>query len=124
MRHIFERIKLRILSRNFDGASPAARAIKVVAVRIGHLSPIDLDGVIMKTFIQWPCVTVPGAVFAFFEFAAVAECAANAFGLWRHNAEPHATFRVVLRILFSRLVGRAGLPVIDWFSGLREAELA
>src|SRR6185295_3520869 len=101
-----------------------AGAVKVVTVRIGHLSSVDLDGVIMKTFIQWTCVAVPGAIFSLGELAAVAKSAAHAFRFRRDDPELHATFRVVLRILFACLVGWTGLPVIDRFSGLRHAEQA
>ena len=55
MRHILERVEIRVLRRNLNRAAPATGAVEVVTVRIGHLSPIDLDGVIVKTFIQGAC---------------------------------------------------------------------
>src|SRR6185436_9106220 len=90
VRHVFERVEVTILGRNFHGTAPATGAVEIMAVRIGHLSSIDLDGVIMKPFVQWPRVTVPHAVVAFLEFAALSKRAAHALRFRRDDAELHA----------------------------------
>src|SRR5687767_12092717 len=114
MGHIPERVEITIPGRNFHCAAPTTGAVEIMTVRIGHLSPSDLDGIIMKTFIQGACVAVPSAIFSPGELAAVSKSAAHAPGFRRDDSELHAALRIILRILFARLVRRARLPVICW----------
>src|SRR5438045_1007936 len=113
MRNILERIEIAILRRYLDGAAPATGAEEVMAVRIGNLGSINFDGVVVKTFIQVACVTVPGAILSLGELAAVSKSAAHAFGFRRDDSELQAALRVVLWKLFARLIRGAGLPVIN-----------
>ena len=120
--HVLERIKLRILRRDLDGTSPTSSAIIIVAVRIGNFGSIDIDGVVMKAFIQGTRVAGPSAVRIFGEGAAILETDAHALGFGRDDAEFHSAFRVDLRILFAGLIGWRRFPVIDWWFILGCAE--
>jgi hypothetical protein len=87
---VLERVEITILRGNFHGAAPAAGAKVVATVRIGHLGPIDFDGVIVKAFVERSRVAVPRAVLAFGELTAVAESAGDALRLRRYDAQFHA----------------------------------
>ena len=116
VRHLFERIEVRIRRGHFDGAAPTSGTVEIVAVRIGNFGPIDVDGVVMKPFVQRSGVANPGAVLILREGAAVPETHPDALGLGRNNAEFHAALRVHLWKLLARLIGRRGFPVIGrWF---------
>src|SRR5688572_27680010 len=56
VRHIFKRIRILVLSRNFDRASPTHRAEEHHAVWIRNFGAIDFDGVIVEPFVQRPGV--------------------------------------------------------------------
>jgi hypothetical protein len=75
------------------------------AVGIRHFRPVNLDRVIMKTFVQRPRVAVPGAVFPFRKLATVPEGASDALGVRRNDAEFNATFRINLWVIFTWLIG-------------------
>jgi hypothetical protein len=123
MRHIFERIKILIFGRDFDSAAPPSRAVEKVAVRIRNFGSIDINRIVVKTFVQWPGVAGPGTVVAFCELAAVPETYANGLSFGRDDAEFDPTFGVNLRILFAPLIGGGGSPVIGGFVSLRASEL-
>src|SRR5206468_9662187 len=94
-------------------AAPAARSVEVVTVRIGHLGSVDVDRVVMETFVERPRVAGPRAVLAFREGAAVLEAHSDALRLGRNDAEFDPALRVDLRILFALLIGWCRLPVVD-----------
>ena len=123
MRDIFERVKILIFGRNFDGAAPTSGAVEEVAVRIGNFRAVDVEGVIMKSFVQRPGVTDPCAVVAFCELAAVPETDGDGLSLGCDDAEFDAAFGVDLRVLFASLIGGGGFPVIGGFVGLRAGEV-
>ena len=123
MRHIFECIKILIFGRDFYSATPTSCAVEEVAVRIGNFGAIDIDGVIVKPFVQGPGVTEPRAVVAFCECAAVPETDSNRLSLRREDAEFDTALGVDLRILFAALIGGGGFPVIGGFVGLSASEL-
>src|SRR6185369_13338038 len=112
VRHLFERVEVRILYGHFDGTAPTSGTVEIVAVRIGNFGPIDVDGVVMKPFVQRSGVANPGAVLIFREGAAVPETHAHALGLGRDDAEFDAPFRVHLRILLARLIGGRWFPIV------------
>ena len=121
VRHVLERVKILILGRYFDGAAPASRAVKEQAVRIRNFRPINIDRVIVKALVQRPCVTGPRAVLILRKRAAISETHPDALGFGCNDTEFHAAFRIDLRILFARLVGWRGFPIINrWFVFGRE----
>jgi hypothetical protein len=124
VRHLFERVEVRILCGHFDGAAPTSGTVEIVAVRIGNFGPIDDDGVVMKPFVQRSGVANPGAVLLLREGAAVPETHAHALGLGRDDAEFHAALRVHLWILLARLIGRRGFPIIHRRFVLDHADLS
>jgi hypothetical protein len=124
MRHVFKSVKILIFGWELDCAAPTSRAVEKVAVRIGNVSAVNVDGVVMKTFVQRPGVAGPGAIFAFCELAAVPETYANGLSFGRDDAEFDPPFGINLRIFFATLNGGGGSPVIGGFVGLRASELA
>ena len=77
----------------------------------------------MEALVKRTRVTGPRAVLTLREGAAVAEAHADALGIGRHDAEFDAPLRIDLRILFARLIGGRGFPVVDRLVGLRQAKL-
>jgi len=104
MRHILQRVEVLVLRRNFDRAAPTAGAIEIVAVWIRNICAVNIDGVVMKPFVEWPRVTGPRAVLALGEGTAVSETHADTLGFGRDDAEFDTAFRVELRIFFARLI--------------------
>src|SRR5690349_8859915 len=119
MRHIFERVKILVFGRDFDGTAPASGAVEKVAIRVGDVGAVDVDSVVMKSFIQWPGVAEPCAVIALGELTAAPEADANRLSLGRDDAEFNSAFGVDLRIFFPALVRSGGFPIIGGFVGLR-----
>src|SRR4029079_5318532 len=129
MRHVFHRIEVLVLRRHFHATAPTIRAAEVFAVGIRNICPVDLDRIIVKSLVQGPRVADPRSVVSFGKGAAIFEADSHALGLWRNDAEFDPAFGFHLWVLFSTLVGRRGLPVIDWglswrWSILGEAESA
>src|SRR4051812_9858952 len=81
VRHVLERIKILVMGREFHRAAPALCAEEEQAIGIRNFGAVDLERIIVKTFVQRPRMAVPGAIFAFRKFAAVSEGAAYVFGL-------------------------------------------
>src|SRR6187397_333826 len=96
VRHVLQGVEIRVLRRNFNGATPTSRAKKIVAVRIGHVGAIDVDSVVVKAFVQGPRVAGPRAVLAFRERAAVPKTHSDALSFRRNDAEFDAALRVNL----------------------------
>lgn len=119
VRHIFEGVKILVFGREFDGATPASGAVKEMAVRVGNFGAVNIDGVVMKSFIQRPSVAEPCAVVAFCECATVPETNGDGLSFGCDDAEFNAAFGVDLGILFAALIGSGGFPVIGGFVGLR-----
>src|SRR2546421_13082941 len=106
MSDILESVEVLVLRWHLHRAAPTSRAVEKFAVRIRNFRPIDIEGVVMKAFIEWPRITGPGAVLAPGKRAAVFEAHCDALGLGRNDAELHAAFGVDLRIFFAGLIGR------------------
>jgi hypothetical protein len=123
MRHIFERVKIPVFGRDFDSAAPTSGAVEEVAVRIGDFGAVDVDRVIMKSFVERPGVAEPRTIIAFRERAAISETDANRLSFGRDDAEFNPAFGVNLRILFAPLIRGGRSPVIGGFVGLRASEL-
>ena len=51
VRHVFQRVEIPVLRRNFNRAAPAARAIKIFAVGVGNFRAINIDRVIMEALV-------------------------------------------------------------------------
>lgn len=77
----------------------------------------------MKSLIQRTRVTIPGAVLSLLELTAVPECASDTHGFGRHNPQHDPALRVDFRVIFSRLVGCCGFPVVFLLVGLSQASL-
>src|SRR5438046_7510636 len=121
VRHILERVEVRILRGNFDRAAPTSGAIEIMAVRIGNVGPVDVDGVVVEAFVQWTRVAGPRAVLILRKGAAISETHADALGFGCNDTEFRAAFRIDLWILFARLIGWRRFPIIDrWFIFGRE----
>lgn len=123
MRQILEGVKNLVLGRDFDSAAPTSSAVEEMAVRIGNVSAVDIDGVIVKSFVERSGVSDPSAVLALREWAAVPETDANGLSFRCDDTEFDTAFGVDLRIVFAALIGGGGFPVISGFVGLRVGEL-
>ncbi len=123
MRHIFERVKILVLGGDFNGAAPTSGAVKEVAVGIGNVCAIDVDGVIVKSFVERPGVAGPCAVVTLCEWTAVSETDADGLSPRRHDTEFDPALGVDLRILFAALIGGSGFPIVGWLIGLRASGL-
>jgi len=120
---VLERVKILVFGWEFYGAAPTSCAVEKVAVQIRNFGAIDINRIVVKTFVQRPSVAGPGAVVAFCELATVPETHANGLSFGRDDAEFDAAFGVDLWIFFAALIGGGGFPVINGFVGLRAGEL-
>ena len=101
-----------VVGGDLDTAAPAVGSEEKHAVGIWYFRPVNVDGVIVKTFVQGTCVTDPGAVLTFRKRAAVSETHSDALGLGCNDAEFDSAFRIDLGILLVRLIGRRRLEIL------------
>ena len=105
MRHVLDSVEVLVVSGDLDAAAPAVGTEKELTARVRNFCPVNVNGVIVKAFVQGTRVADPGAVFTLSKRAAISEAYRDALGSGRYDTESHAAFRVDLRILFARLVG-------------------
>src|SRR5690242_12567727 len=97
---------------HFHTAPPAIGSKEHHAVWIGHLGPVDLERVVVKTFVKWSRVANPGAVLTFDKFCTVAKRCLDALRFRSHDPKLDSPLRIDLRITTSRLIRGSRLEVV------------
>ena len=108
VRHVLNSVEIRVVSRNFNAATPAVTAVKVQRSGVRNPGAIDQELVVVETFVLWTRDADPGTVLAFGQgiFCTTQEFEDHCLCLWRNNAGANAPFRIDLGVLFSGLVKR------------------
>ncbi len=126
VRHVLDSVEVLVFGGDFDTAAPTVAAVEIQAAGVRDPGAIDDELVIVETFVLRPRDADPGAVVTLGQRVGCAaqELERDALGLGRDDAGPNAAFGVDLRILFARLVGCRGFPVVRRLVGLGHAKLA
>ena len=92
MRNVLQRVKILIMSRDFNSAFPPRRTVKVPSARIVENPAINREMVVVKAFIHRSRRRAhPSAVLRFLKFGAAASAQAqthcDTLGVGCHDAE-------------------------------------
>ena len=105
--YVFEGIEILILGRDFNTTSPTTGAIEVQAAGIRNCCPVNPELVVVEPFVLRVRVTGPDTFRVLDQvvlYSADIELDFQCLG--RRNAGTDPTFRIDLRILPARLIGR------------------
>jgi hypothetical protein len=103
--NVLQRIEILIVGRNLNGAAPAARTVEDLRARVRDGDAVNVELVIMKTFVLSVCDAGPDAVLSFgHRIANAAHIDQHSLSVRRPQLCADAPLRVDLGILFARLV--------------------
>ena len=105
VRNLLDGVEVLVCRGNLHATAPAHGAEIVLAVGIGNFGPVDVNGVVMETLVQWPRVADPGTVLTLRERAAVFETDRDVLRVGCHDPETDAPFRIDLGIVLAGLIG-------------------
>ena len=107
LRNVLRGVEVLVCRRDVDAASPTAGAVVVEAGRIGDVGPVDVQLIVVESFILRGGFADPGAVLALNEVVFdTTDVQLDGLGVGRFHAHADAALGIDHRILLAGLVVR------------------
>src|SRR5690606_124240 len=107
MRNVLDSENIIVVRRNFYATSPPASTKKEYSSRIRYRCTIDIQLILMETYILWLRFACPNTIFVLYKIIfPSSDVQLNIIRIRSRNAYAYTSFRIYLRILMSRLVDR------------------